>query len=187
MSVEKEIIELLGSAPKRAIPLIYDNYADSLYGVLLNILKDADDAQEVLQLSFVKYWKNADSYDRRKAKLFTWLLNIARNTAIDELRRRGRKVQREIRTDLSDVYMVSEVGINPEAMDIREHVAKLDDRLRLVVEALYFSGMTQQEASEALDMPLGSVKTSLRLAMRELRKTFDVKTLGLLLIISLLK
>ena len=187
MSVEEEIIQLLSSAPKQAIPLIYDNYADSLYSVLLNILHDSEDAQDVLQRSFIKFWQKADSYDRTKARLFTWLLNIARNTAIDELRRRGRKVQREIRTELSDVYTIADSNVDPELVDMREHLTKLDDKQRLVIEALYFSGMTQSEAAEALNMPLGSVKTSLRLGLRELRKTYGVPSMWLLFALSLLK
>ncbi|NND95068.1 MAG: sigma-70 family RNA polymerase sigma factor [Flavobacteriales bacterium] len=186
MSLEKEIIELLRSDAKAAIPMIYDHYADNLYGVLMSILGDEDDAQEVLQESFIKYWKKAATYDARKSRLFTWLLNIARNGAIDHLRKRGRKIKREIQADVSDVYNVSVEGIDPDTMDMRKQIGTLDIKQQLVLEALYFKGMTQQEASEALDMPLGSVKTSLRLAMRELRKIFNVDIMTIALILKAL-
>lgn len=78
MDIEQHIISLLVTDPKAAIPLIYDHYADSLYGVILSIVGKEEDAQDVLQGSMVKYWKKASSYDPEKAKLFTWLLNIAR-------------------------------------------------------------------------------------------------------------
>ena len=186
MSIENKIISLLNSDARSAIPLIYDHYADNLYGVILSILKNEDDAKEVIQESFVKYWKKANTYDASKSRLFTWLLSIARNTAIDKLRQRKRSHDREIQIDIPDVYSMTGKNWNPEVLDIRDHITSLDKKQRLVLEALYFQGMTQQEASESLDMPLGSIKTSLRLAMRELRKLFDVNTIIILILITLL-
>ncbi|NND95160.1 MAG: sigma-70 family RNA polymerase sigma factor [Flavobacteriales bacterium] len=185
--LEEKIIVLLKENPKKAIPLLYDNYSASIYGILLGILKDEDDAQEVLQQSFIKYWKKAANYDNKKSKLFTWLISIARNGAIDKLRQTGRKMQREIRMDLSDVYNVKGEGINPEVLDLRKHVQGLDTKYQEVLEALYFQGMTQQEASEALNIPLGTVKTRFRIAMRELREIFGVDTLSLLILLSVIK
>lgn len=186
-AIEQQIIALLETDPASAIPLIYDHYADSLYGVVLNIVGREEEAQDVLQRSMVKYWKHASSFDPKKARLFTWLLNIARNAAIDVYRSRGRKQDKEIRMDVSDVYTVQGDPINPDVMDIRKQVEGLEVKYQVVLEALYFRGMTQQEASEALDLPIGTVKTRLRIALRELRSIFDVDTLGLLMLLNLLK
>lgn len=185
--IEQHIISLLFTDPKAAIPLIYDHYADSLYGVILSIVGKEEDAQDVLQGSMVKYWKKASSYDPEKAKLFTWLLNIARNGAIDVYRSRGRKQDKEIRMDLSNVYNLRGESINPDIIDIRKQVQGLDEKYQMVLEALYFQGMTQQEASEALELPIGTVKTRFRIAIRELRKVFNVDTLGVLMLLNLLK
>jgi len=84
--LEAHIVQLLGEEDERAVGLIYDNYADTLYGVAYKITKDDALAQDALQESFVKIWKKAASYDAKKAKLFTWLFRITRNTAIDKLR-----------------------------------------------------------------------------------------------------
>ena len=184
---EEQIISLLASNPKEAIPILYDDYSANIYGVLLSILDDETEAQEVLQKSFIKYWKKAANYDPKKSRLFTWLISIARNTAIDQLRQTGRKVQREIRTDLSDVYNVKGEELKPELLDVRKHVQGLDPKYQEVLEALYFKGMTQAEASEALEIPLGTVKTRFRIAMRELREVFGVDTLTLLMLLNLMK
>ena len=84
--IEKHIVSLLAEKEDKAIALLYEHYGDTLYGVAYKVVKDEDLAQDILQESFVKIWKKADSYDATKAKLFTWLFRIARNTAIDKLR-----------------------------------------------------------------------------------------------------
>ena len=84
--LEKEIVGLLKKGDKRAISIIYENYSSALYGVILKITINEEIAQDALQETFIKVWKNAKKYDSSKAKLFTWLFRIARNTAIDKLR-----------------------------------------------------------------------------------------------------
>ena len=84
--LENEITQLLAKGDKRALNLLYENYSSSLYGVIMKITKDDALAQDALQESFIKIWKNSKKYDSSKAKLFTWLYRIARNTAIDKLR-----------------------------------------------------------------------------------------------------
>ena len=84
--LEQHIVSLLKEGDQRAIPLIYENYSGSLLGVIVKITKDEALAQDALQESFIKIWKSSKKYDSSKAKLFTWLYRIARNTAIDKLR-----------------------------------------------------------------------------------------------------
>ena len=86
--IEQEITALLQKGDKKAITLLYENYADALYGVILKVISDEFIAQDVLQESFVKVWRKAKTYDAKKAKLFTWLYRIAYNTAIDKIRSR---------------------------------------------------------------------------------------------------
>ena len=84
--LEQHIVSLLKKGDKKAISLIYENYSGSLLGVIQKITKDNVLAQDALQESFIKIWRNAKKYDSDKAKLVTWLYRIARNTAIDKLR-----------------------------------------------------------------------------------------------------
>lgn len=179
--LEKHIIELLREKDKRAISLLYDNYADTLYGVAYKVVKNQDLALDIVQESFVKIWKKSDSYDPTKAKLFTWLFRITRNTAIDKLRSIKTKSDKEIQIDISDVYNLGEDRIKPEVIDLRENLLNIESKYRIVLEALFFGGMTQQEASEELAIPLGTIKSRLKIGLREMRKIYGFLFFGLVL------
>lgn len=179
--LEKHIVELLKERNDKAISLLYDNYGDTLLGVAKKVVRSDDIAQDVLQESFVKIWKKADSYDPSKAKLFTWLFRITRNTAIDKLRSINTKSDKEIQIDVSDVHTIGIESTNPELMDVQEHLDSIDEKYRIVLDALFFQGMTQQEASEELDIPLGTIKSRLKIGLRELRKIYGLAMLALLL------
>lgn len=183
--LEKHIVELLAERDEKAISLLYDNYGDTLFGVAYKVVRDEDLAQDVLQESFIKIWKKSDSYDASKAKLFTWLFRITRNTAIDKLRSANTKSDKEIQIDVSDVYNLGESSIRPELIDVQENLEKIEPKYQIVLDALFFQGMTQQEASEELDIPLGTVKSRLKIGLRELRKVYGA-TMMLLLLINLM-
>ena len=163
--IEKEIVGLLQKGDKRAVTLLYENYADALYGVILKVLSDEDLAQDALQETFVKVWK--------KAKLFTWLYRIAYNTAIDKVRSQTNKTSKEIQMDASNVYMITSESLNQDVMDIKTHLKSLDEKYQIVINALFFEGMTQQEASDELEIPLGTIKSRLKIGLRELKKIYD--------------
>lgn len=179
--LEKHIVELLQERNEKAISLLYDNYADTLLGVANKVVRDPELAQDVVQESFIKIWKKADSYDPSKAKLFTWLFRITRNTAIDKLRSVNTKSDKEIQIDVSDVYNLGVDSIRPEFMDVQENLDKIEDKYQIVLEALFFQGMTQQEASDELDIPLGTIKSRLKIGLRELRKIYGPAMILLLL------
>jgi RNA polymerase sigma-70 factor (ECF subfamily) len=171
--LEKHIISLLKVEDKKAIALIYENYSEALFGVISKIIKDEDLAQDVLQESFIKVWKKAKTYDASKAKLFTWLYRIARNTAIDKYRSISNKQDKEIQIEDSNVYKLSVMSLNQDAIDLKKHIATLDNKYQIVINALFFEGMTQQEASDELDIPLGTIKSRLKIGLRELRKVYN--------------
>jgi RNA polymerase sigma-70 factor (ECF subfamily) len=171
--LEQHIVDLLKEADKRAIPLIYEHYSGSLLGVISKITQNETLAEDALQESFIKIWKNSKKYDPNKAKLFTWLYRIARNTAIDKLRSHNIKYTKEIQIADSNVYKLATSGLNQDAMDLEKHVATLDAKYQIVLKALFFEGMTQQEASEELSIPLGTVKSRLKIGLRELKKIYN--------------
>ncbi|CAH8283882.1 RNA polymerase sigma-70 factor (ECF subfamily) [Mariniflexile fucanivorans] len=172
-SIEKEIVTLLERGDKKAITLLYDNYSDALYGVIKKIITDDDTAQDVLQESFIKIWRYAKKYDSSKAKLFTWLYRIAYNTAIDKVRSQKNKDGKEIQIENSTVYKISADELNQDVMDMQKHLSSLDEKYQIVINALFFEGMTQQEASEELDIPLGTIKSRLKIGLRELKKIYN--------------
>jgi len=172
-SIEKEIVSLLERGDKKAITILYENYADALYGVIKKIITDDDTAQDVLQECFVKIWRYSKKYDSSKAKLFTWLYRIAYNTAIDKVRSQKNKDGKEVQIENSNVYKISADELNQDVMDIQKHLNSLDEKYQIVINALFFEGMTQQEASEELDIPLGTIKSRLKIGLRELKKIYS--------------
>ncbi len=171
--IEKQIVNLLQNSDKKAISLLYENYADALLGVIKKIISDDDTAQDVLQESFVKIWRYAKKYDSNKAKLFTWLYRIAYNTAIDKVRSQKNKKNNEVQMETSSVYKVTSNELNQDVLDIKKHLSSLDEKYQIVINALFFEGMTQQEASDELDIPLGTIKSRLKIGLRELKKIYD--------------
>lgn len=183
--LENHIVELLLQGDEKAISLLYDHYGDTLYGVALKVVQDSELAQDVLQESFVKIWKKGITYDPGKAKLFTWLFRITRNTAIDKLRSLGTKQSSEIQMDVSDVYTLGVEDIRPEFLDVQKNLERLDPKYHEVLDALFIQGMTHQEASENLNIPLGTIKSRLKIGLRELKKIY-MTGLGVVLQIFLM-
>ena len=181
--LEKHIVELLQERNDKAISLLYEHYGDTLYGVAFKVVRDSELAQDVLQESFVKIWKKSDSYDSSKAKLFTWLFRITRNTAIDKLRSVNTKSDKEIQIDVSDVYNLGVESIRPEFMDVKENLEKIEHKYHVVLDALFLQGMTQQEASDELNIPLGTIKSRLKIGLRELKKIYGNSMIFLPLLI----
>lgn len=172
-AIEREIVNLLGNGDKKAITLLYENYADALYGVIKKIITDDDIAQDVLQESFVKIWRYSKKYDSSKAKLFTWLYRIVYNTSIDKVRSLKNRTGKEVQIETSTVYKITSNGLNEDVLDIKKHLSSLDEKYQLVINALFFEGMTQQEASEELNIPLGTIKSRLKIGLRELKKIYN--------------
>jgi len=174
----------------KAFEQLYDRYADSLYGVILKMVKDEAIAKDALQESFMKIWKNAAKYDPNKAKIFTWIYQIARNTALDKLRSQTKKINREIQLKDSNVHNIGKEAINPDTVDLTEVLGQIDPKYQEVIKALFFGGMTQDETSKHLNIPLGTVKTRLKIGLRELRKIFKNEaflTIGFFNLLKLLE
>ena len=169
---QEELIPLLLKKDDRSFTLLYDNYSKSLYGVIFTLIKDREEAEDVLQEVFVKIWKNIDSYNESKGRLYTWMLNIARNTSIDKLRSKGfNNNQKNLSAD-NFVHILDDNSktINQiDAIGIKEFIKKLKPKCIQIIDLLFFKGYTQQETSDELEIPLGTVKTQNRNCMNELR------------------
>ncbi len=161
----------------KAYEKLYDMYCDSISGVVNNIVKNNDVAQEITQDVFIKAWNKADSYSSKKGRFFTWILNIARNTAIDYTRSKNFKQSKQnLNSDFFvDILETSKsIDTSTNAIGLKEFVAKLGVKCKAVIELLYFKGFTQKEASEELNMPIGTVKTRNRNCISELRTMLGV-------------
>lgn len=173
-NIDETFIQELRSRNEKAFAKLYDNYSGALYGILFRMLAKEEIAQDALQEAFVKIWKNIDSYDRSKGTLFTWMLNISRNHAIDVLR--SKNMRQKIQSIDKSVGVVNKqlsTITNTDHFLIKELVENLKPEHRLMIEKAFYEGFTQEELAEELNMPLGTVKTRARAALTELRKYFD--------------
>lgn len=152
---------------------LYDMYSAALFGVISRIVRSDDAAKDVLQDAFIKIWRYGAKYDSSKGRLFTWMLNVSRNAAIDATRRSGYKMSAEIQSATVDVDIehgkMTQAPMNVDVIGLKQKVAQLKPDLKEVIDLLYYSGYTQSEAAEKLGMPLGTLKTRARKAVRELR------------------
>jgi RNA polymerase sigma-70 factor (ECF subfamily) len=169
---ESELVLLLKQRHQSAFEYLYDNYSGALNTVVLSVISDRDVATDVLQEVFLKVWKQIDSYDETRGRLFTWMTNIARNAAIDMVRSKAYKHQQQNRELTEIVYQSSEASIliPIEQIGLRKLVYQLKRDYRVLVELSYFQGFTQEEISKMLDIPLGTVKTRLRTALIQLKQ-----------------
>lgn len=160
-----------------AFETLYNMYSESMLGVIFNIVKNEVVAQEIMQDVFVKAWYNAESYSPKKGRFFTWILNIARNAAIDKTRSKSFKNTKQ---NLNVEFFVDILQNNEsletktDAIGISEYVNKLAKKCIEIIELLYFKGYTQKEASEELDMPIGTIKTRNRNCINELRTMLKI-------------
>ncbi|MBW7469170.1 sigma-70 family RNA polymerase sigma factor [Pontibacter aydingkolensis] len=148
-------------------------YSATLYGVILQIVKTEEIAEDVLQEAFVKIWRSFDSYDAQKGRLFTWMINICRNLAIDKIRSKEfrMKVSTDSITPANQAEFTSNT-FNPDHIGVREVVEKLSPDQQKIINLMYFEGLTQSEISEEYNIPLGTVKTRARSAVKMLSKLF---------------
>lgn len=168
---EEELIQLLRRQDAAGFVYLYDNYAHALNGVILTIIDDREFAGDVLQEVFVKIWRHIDQYDASKGRLFTWMYNVARNSAIDVTRRREWRKRRQNNPLTAEQNELSDGNMPPSGEpDLRRSVAVLKEDHKVLVDMSYFQGYTQAEIATILGIPLGTVKTRLRAALTQLKK-----------------
>ncbi len=162
----------LRAQDQKAITLLYRNYSAALYGVILRIVKQEEVAEDVLQESFVKIWSAFSTYDEQKGRLFTWMLNIARNLAIDKIRSKQYRVSSRTQPMENTVtrHLESSEGIRPDHIGVQEMTEQLNPDQKVIIDLMYFNGFTQSEVAEELNIPLGTVKTRARMALKFLSK-----------------
>jgi RNA polymerase sigma factor (sigma-70 family) len=169
---ESALVAGLRSKEKSSFEYLYDHYSGALYGAIYRIIRKEEVAEEVLQDVFLKIWDKIESYDAAKGRLFTWMLNLAKNQAIDKTR--SKEISRENKTGgLENFVSGTKNGEfdeqRVEGIGVKEVLTALPEDQRFIVTQLYFNGYTQSEVAAEFDIPLGTVKTRLRMAMKQLR------------------
>jgi RNA polymerase sigma-70 factor (ECF subfamily) len=163
----------LKSKSREAFEYLYDNYSAAIYGVILNILRNEEASNDALQEVFIKIWNSFDTYDPQKSRLYTWMLNIARNHSIDRLRAKTTTDKKDLKNDPAYTVKHSQ-GTETfiEGIGLKRLLEHLEEEQKEVIDLLYFKGYTQVEAAEHLNIPLGTVKSRVRIAIHKLRKYF---------------
>ncbi|MEA5259718.1 sigma-70 family RNA polymerase sigma factor [Arcicella aquatica] len=172
---EEALVALLQSQDERGFSILYDNYSSALYGVILKIVRSEEVAADVMQDTFVKIWRNIEAYNRTKGTLFTWILNVARNTAIDRIRSQEFQNSQKNHDIDEHVNFIDNQGgsqFDIDAIGVKKVVEYLKPEHQQIIDLLYFKGYTQAEVAEEFGIPLGTVKTRVKSAITQLRQYF---------------
>lgn len=183
---EEELVFLLKNKDQKGFNILYNNYSGALFGVISKIVQSDDDANDLLQDTFLKIWRNIDNYDSSKGSIFTWMMNIARNLSIDRVRSADfRDSSQNISMEQNIIYQVDsehQTEMDVDSIGLRKVVDNLKPEYRQLIELVYYQGYTQAEVSEEYGIPLGTVKTRIKAAVGSLRAMLS----GLWLIVSFL-
>jgi RNA polymerase sigma-70 factor (ECF subfamily) len=175
---DEELMRRLFRRDRDAFDALFDRYGDLVYSTALRILRDAHLAQDISQEIFVRLWRKPESYVAERGRFLTWLISVTRNRAVDEVRVRGRRQRYETASpEEQERELPAGDAIDPalnaqlaeQRRIVRAALTELPPEQRQVIELAYFGGLTQQEISESLAQPLGTVKTRIRLGMQKLR------------------
>ena len=179
---DEALIARLAAGDTAALSLLYDRYAGAVYSLVARIVGDRQVAEDLLQEVFVRVWQRAGTFQGARGKPLTWVLGIAHNLAIDEVRRRRRRPleadDRDEEGQLIALQALPSVDSDPSDLawerlrreQIVAALAQLPEAQRILIELAYFEGYTQSQLAARLGEPLGTIKTRMRLAAQKLRE-----------------
>jgi RNA polymerase sigma-70 factor (ECF subfamily) len=173
---EPELVQAILEKDKNGAEALYDMYSSSLYGVIFRIVQHQEIAEDLLQDTFIRIWNSFSSYDAAKGRLFTWMVNVARNIAIDKTRSKEFRNSAKTEDIENNVLLIDKqvnTVINPETIGLKDLIGKLKPEHKIILDLVYFEGLTHVEVAKKLEIPLGTVKTRLRNAIITLRKLFN--------------
>jgi len=171
---EQELVAALKLRDEQAFGYLYDNYSGALFSIVKQIVTDTELASDVLQEVFINIWRKIESYDAAKGRLFTWMLNIARNASIDTVRSKSfqnSQKNQELSDSVNNSGISSQIILpDTDNIGLRKTLENLKDEHRILIELAYFKGYTHEEIAKMEGIPLGTVKTRIRNALLQLRQ-----------------
>lgn len=173
--MEHRLVSSLKMKDQQALAALYKMYAPSLNGIILRIVINEETTEDLLQETFVKIWNSIDKYDESKGRLFTWMSRLAKNIAIDQLRKKSHinsNKHVDIQEKVTDIDLRLSYKINTDLIGIKTLTKAMTPMQRMLLNMVYFEGYTHSEIAEELNLPLGTVKSKIRFALLELRKKF---------------
>jgi RNA polymerase sigma-70 factor (ECF subfamily) len=170
---ETTMLTRIGQRDENAMEVIFRRYSGPVYSVALRVLRDTGQAEDILQEVFLQLWRKPAAFVQNRGSLGAWLVVIARNRAIDVLRRRKPSDSVEDVVLASPVNVADEAERNTMMQRVRGVIAKLPEEQRRTLELAYFEGLSHTEIASRTGDPLGTVKTRIRQALITLRKAFE--------------
>jgi RNA polymerase sigma factor (sigma-70 family) len=171
-----ELVIGLQNKSEEAFSVLYDDYAAALFGIAFKIVKNKTTAENLLQDIFVKIWMHIDKYDATKGTLFTWMLKITRNTCKDYFRTKHYRyetliVQEEL-SEIPNKYLPQSTNYQSESWEMQQLMQRLQPKYKEIINLVYIYGYSQEQVAEKLNIPLGTVKTRSRDALKQLRDIY---------------
>jgi len=181
---DEQLLARAAGGDASALEMLYDRYAPAVMGLALKMLADRATAEEVVQETFWRVWRGADSFRAQRGTVAGWLFGIARNFIIDVCRRRNVRpqpalddgeAQRIERAPDPDADVAESARLAIRHAQVRAALSALPDAQRRVIELAYFGGMTRQEIADTTGEPLGTIHTRARLALQKLREALQAQ------------
>jgi RNA polymerase sigma-70 factor (ECF subfamily) len=178
---EAQLVIQVADGDEDALGLLYDRFGQGVYSLCLRIVHDRTAAEDLTQEVFLRLWRSASSFDSARGRLKPWLLRIAHNLALNEVRRhQSRPVAASedemevVRAELADTSVESDpagtTSLRERALVVRQAVAQLPLPQRRAIELAFYGGLSQAEVAAALGDPLGTIKSRIRIGMQRLRE-----------------
>lgn len=175
---EIELMKRIQARDADALEELYDLYDRLLFGMVISIVKKREEAEDLLQEIFVKIWNKADSFNPDRGNVYSWIVTLARNKAIDRIRSKGYKTQKKQSVSIHEPLFSLE-GDKHDPMEttifsdraelVKKALEEIPEKQSEVIKIAYYRGMTQTEIADHLDIPLGTVKTRTRQGMMKLK------------------
>jgi RNA polymerase sigma-70 factor (ECF subfamily) len=180
---DRDLAERLKRREPAAMGELYDRYGKLAYSLIYRIVRDTGVAEDLVQETFLRVWNRAQGFDAERGALGPWLLAVARNRAIDYVRSSGGKMTRgALELEAAEhptvfVNFEADVLSQDRARRVRGAMDRLNENQRHVIELAYFEGLSQTEMAERMGQPLGTVKTWVRSALKNLREELREKAI----------
>jgi RNA polymerase sigma-70 factor, ECF subfamily len=176
---DAELVERLQRRDPQALGELYDRYGRIVYSLILRVVRDTGIAEDLVQETFLRVWNRVQGFDATQGAIGPWLMAVARNRAIDYLRSKSGRERNAVEfaeTDHPSLYtdMEHDLLISDKARRVKAAMEKLQPNQRQVLELAYFEGLSQTEMAERMGQPLGTVKTWVRAALKNLRDDLGV-------------
>lgn len=179
---EKKLMKRIKARDPKALEQIYDLYKALLFGMILSIVKNREEAEDVLQEVFLKIWEKAGTFDEERGHVYSWIIRLSRNKAIDRIRSKGYKMQQKASVRIDESRFTPEDNesdplettiFSDRADLVKKALEEIPEAQREVITIAYYRGMTQSEIADYLDLPLGTIKTRTRMGMIKLKKILE--------------